>query len=1457
MPDNINMNYFMGLVGNKLAADFEEGPGANHAIIGTTVIPLNTWTHVAATYEPVSAVWYLYINGIQEATLDLGSNVIPANTSIQHAGIGTALTSTGLAAGFFNGKIDEVRIWDIARTASEVFNNMNTEISAATNLIGRWGLNEGSGTSAGNSVPGSPNGTLTNGPLWVNGAPALDTPPDAPINLSTTPASYYGVSLSWTDNSTNESGFEVERSTNGPGGPFVLIKTTINNVNSFIDGAVNPLSEYCYRVRAVNGTFNSVYTSVMCATTGAEPAGALNLGTSGAYVSFGEALSLATQNFTIETWFFKSGAGVSNSTGTGGITIIPLLSKGAPEGDGTTVDANYILGIQAVTNVLAADFEEGTGSVSPGLNHPVTGTTTIADNTWHHAAATFSNGVFTIYLDGLPEATLTLTNTRFPQGASTQHAALGTMLTSTGTALGRFHGVMDEARIWNFAKTQAQIQADINTEMSVPPTGLLARWGLNEGSGTIVHSNAANTVNGNIINSGSAWVSPGAPFNLSFTPPAAPTALTVTAVSDSEIQLAWADNSGDETAFEIERSATGSGGPFSLIASPAANSTTYANTGLSAGANYCYRVRAINGANASGYTLIECASTFNSGPVTIILQDGLNSYAGTRDTYLYNVSPTTVRGAETTFTQDKNVSDDRTSLLQFDFPAIPPQATITSASLQLYVDVEGQGFNMYRMLNPWDESIISFSSNSNRHFAADGIDAEAAVNAGWPGNDGFVGSITVTIPPSTIKDWMDGTITNNGWLMIATHPDDGQQLRSREHASAADRPKLTIIYSIDPPNAPANPQPVDQAMVATTDPNLCADVSDPDGGLLSVSFYGRKKIDPNAKFTVIGLPDTQYYTEEPQGQNSGGGGHNGIFKAQTQWIADHRVDSAIAFVVQLGDCVQNGDQLLGADNQKEWKRADTAMKIIENPNVPITDGIPYGICVGNHDQGTIGNPDLPSNFYNQYFGEARFNGRAYYGGHYSTNNENHYELFSAGGVNFIHISIEYYPNGTTTSLQAVLDWADNLLKTNPDRKGILSSHNLLSTGNPASFNGPGQKIYDELKDNPNLILMLAGHVAGEGRRTDVFNGNTVHTVMADYQSGFTNGGNGLLRIMQFLPGQNLLNVKTYSPFADISRTGSGSQFSLPVNFIQPFVLIGTNTNVSSGTQSCVNWPSLEQGAAYEWYAVVTDENGNSTTGPVWSFTVSQQSGPLVTLQPQSQTICNGDVVTFSSTATGTPAPSVQWQVSTDNGTIWSDVTGAIQPDYSFTTTTADDGNFYRAVWTNSVGSANSDAAVLSIQTVIIDPTSSFIKATCPNNNNGSITLTADGGTAPYLFSIDGGANYSSDGSFTNLAGIDYNIRIKDAQDCKKDTVISLAPIVSHWNGTVSTNWYNAANWSLNKVPDATTHVVIEASTPTTFNCILTTTATAASMRVKDGAFFETSNSGNLQLTQNCNPLPPE
>ena len=76
--------------------------------------------------------------------------------------------------------------------------------------------------------------------------------------------------------------------------------------------------------------------------------------------------------------------------------------------------------------------------------------------------------------------------------------------------------------------------------------------------------------------------------------------------------------------------------------------------------------------------------------------------------------------------------------------------------------------------------------------------------------------------------------------------------------------------------------------------------------------------------------------------------------------------------------------------------------------------------------------------------------------------------------------------------------------------------------------------------------------------------------------------------------------------------------------------------------------------------------------------------PTVTTQPVSQTECAGANASFTSAASGTPAPTVQWQES-PNGTTWSNITGATSPTLSFATSTADNNKQYRAVWTNSVG----------------------------------------------------------------------------------------------------------------------------------------------------------------------------
>jgi hypothetical protein len=186
----------------------------------------------------------------------------------------------------------------------------------------------------------------------------------------------------------------------------------------------------------------------------------------------------------------------------------------------------------------------------------------------------------------------------------------------------------------------------------------------------------------------------------------------------------------------------------------------------------------------------------------------------------------------------------------------------------------------------------------------------------------------------------------------------------------------------------------------------------------------------------------------------------------------------------------------------------------------------------------------------------------------------------------------------------VLSWADNLLATNPTRRGIILSHFISNTGNQGGFGPQGQAIYDALKNRPNLDVMLCGHVPGEGRRQDTFNGNTVHTMLSDYQ-GRTAGGNGWLRILEFSPANNEIRVKTYSPWLNQYENDADSEFSLPydMNAAPQFQVIGTASNVPSGSTASFGWTGRATNTAYEWYATVSDGSATSTS-PVWNFTTA-------------------------------------------------------------------------------------------------------------------------------------------------------------------------------------------------------------------------------------------------------------
>lgn len=136
---NIDCNYGFGFWGDVLGADFEDmATGANHPVTGTTAIPRGEWHHVAATYD--GAAWRLYVDGKLDG--EAMANATPRADSVHPFAIASALGSDGVARGFLHGALDEVRVWNRARTADELADGMYRTIAQGDGLVRRWGLDQ-------------------------------------------------------------------------------------------------------------------------------------------------------------------------------------------------------------------------------------------------------------------------------------------------------------------------------------------------------------------------------------------------------------------------------------------------------------------------------------------------------------------------------------------------------------------------------------------------------------------------------------------------------------------------------------------------------------------------------------------------------------------------------------------------------------------------------------------------------------------------------------------------------------------------------------------------------------------------------------------------------------------------------------------------------------------------------------------------------------------------------------------------------------------------------------------------------------------------------------------------------------------------------------------------------------------------------------------------------------------
>jgi hypothetical protein len=142
------------------------------SVTGNTSIPANTWVHVAGHWD--GAVMRVFVNGVQDAA-GLASNrpPKPGSTALKIGERGNA----GVGNTFFNGMIDEVRVWNGARTAAQLNANKGVCIPAGTpNLRGYWKMDEGTGATTADASGNANTGSLINAPAWVPSTVPLTCP---------------------------------------------------------------------------------------------------------------------------------------------------------------------------------------------------------------------------------------------------------------------------------------------------------------------------------------------------------------------------------------------------------------------------------------------------------------------------------------------------------------------------------------------------------------------------------------------------------------------------------------------------------------------------------------------------------------------------------------------------------------------------------------------------------------------------------------------------------------------------------------------------------------------------------------------------------------------------------------------------------------------------------------------------------------------------------------------------------------------------------------------------------------------------------------------------------------------------------------------------------------------------------------------------------------------------------
>jgi hypothetical protein len=498
---------------------------------GANTIPLNEWTHVAATYDGTTRRIYINGNEVQSSTSQSGNIVYPFPNNVR---VGQYHDDD--EDYYYQGEIDEVRLWAVARTTEEIREDMhNTVDEGSTNgMIGYWQFNDGSGTILVDQM-GDNKGTLQNFQFDSN-----DGWVDSGVPIGYGSASSTEAFTSGTFNSENVS----LTTTDSFDSAIDLTGTVINTLpNTPPTGSQVVLEDYYWVINSFGtpGTFTTNLTFTVpqfFSSAGNNSPNNYRLynRASNSHGAWTEVLDHATSvsensiQFDNVTSLGQFAIGRSNKIELDTIPGYVLKFDGtddymevddSPHFDvsAMTIELWFKWGASGETVQFLVGKELGQMEIHLGLGSnglrfiPTSGVyldtnpDAFTPGEWVHLACVYdpSQSLGKIYINGVD------------MNAVHSGSPLSTAITTSSASfnLGRrsnsslyYLGEMDEVRLWKIARTESQIRSARHIISPSDTTGLVGYWQFNDASGSSVNENISNldgTLSNFNNNSSSGW----------------------------------------------------------------------------------------------------------------------------------------------------------------------------------------------------------------------------------------------------------------------------------------------------------------------------------------------------------------------------------------------------------------------------------------------------------------------------------------------------------------------------------------------------------------------------------------------------------------------------------------------------------------------------------------------------------------------------------------------------------------------------------------------------------------------------------------------------------------------------------------------------------------------------------------------------------------------------------------